>query len=410
MPCRAAPVTRPARTGIRPGAEPDSPLAHLAYGFAWRADGLLLSVAGKQDTAAALTPTIRTGQLLTRAFSPRMTSITQRDGDGRPLAVNTTVNGSSVLSETLGWTPDGLLATHTVVRPDFTDSRSYTYANLSRRLTQEIVGLNSTASWTNVFAYDKGVAGGPGVLTSNGQAVGTNVVWKGGTDAFSRVNVATNSVAQRQAYGLLNGPATMTALLDGNPMEVTTVGTNDVYEWRAQLALQPGAHQLIVNALNWSGYYTASATNTFTNHAADRVQNSYAGNGEVTSRVWISANGQTNATQSLSWDAKDRLHGVTYVDSNTNGYIWSAIYDGFGRRLATTTIFITNGVTVSSLPKTISQYFDPNVQFLELGETRQRRHDLEVLRPRSQRRLWRDARRRWLGRCGQRAAPVQSRR
>ena len=160
---------------------------------------------------------------------------------------------SSVLSETLGWTPDGLLATHTVVRPDFTDSRSYTYANLSRRLTQEIVGLNSTASWTNVFAYDNGVAGGPGVLTGNGQAAGTNVVWKGGTDAFSRVNVATNSVAQRQAYGLLNGTATMTALLDGNPMAVTTIGTNDVYEWRAQLALQPGAHQLIVNALNWSG-------------------------------------------------------------------------------------------------------------------------------------------------------------
>jgi RHS repeat-associated protein len=152
-------------------------------------------------------------------------------------------------------------------------------------------------------------------------------------------------------------------------MAVTTIGTNDVYEWRAQLALQPGAHQLIVNALDWSGFYTASATNTFTNHAADRVLNSYAGNGEVTSRVWISSNGQTNATQSLSWDARDRLHGVTYVDSNTNGYIWSAIYDGWGRRLATTTIFITNGVTASSLPRTISQYFDPNVQFLELGES-----------------------------------------
>ena len=348
------------RTGLAIGS--------FVYGFAWRADGLLLSVRGQAGYGGGAYTYDTKGQLLTRAFAPRITSITQCDGEGRPLAVNTTVNGSSVLSETLGWTPDGLLATHTVLR-DFTDSRSYTYAKLSRRLTQEIVGLSSTASWTNVFAYDKGVAGGPGVLTGNGQAAGTNVVWKGGTDAFSRVNVATNSVAQRQSYGLLNGTATMTALLDGNPTAVTTVGTNDVYEWRAQLALQPGAHQLIVNALNWSGYYTASATNTFTNHAADRVQNSYAGNGEVTSRVWISANGQTNATQSLSWDAKDRLHGVTYVDSNTNGYIWSAIYDWLGRRLATTTIFITNGVTVSSLPKTINQYFDPNVQFLELGET-----------------------------------------
>jgi len=338
----------------------------FSYGFSWRADRMLLSVGGLGGSSAYTYDTA--GQLLTRTFSPRVTSITQRDGDGRPLAVSTTVNTTNVLTETLSFTADGLLATHTLVRPDFTDSRSYTYANLSRRLTQETVGLSASASWTSDFAYDYGVAAGPGVLTSNGQAVGTNVVWKGGTDAFSRVSAATNSVAQRQAYGLLNGPAAMTALLDGNPMPVTTIGTNDVYEWRAQLALQPGAHQLIVNALNWSGYYTASATNTFTNTAADHIQNTYAGNGEITNRAWISSNGQTNATQSLSWDARDRLHSVTYLDSNTNGYLWSAVYDPLGRRMSTTTIFVTNGVTVSNLPNTISQYFDPNVQFLELGE------------------------------------------
>ena len=344
------------RTGLSIGG--------FGYSFSWRADGMLLSVGGggtyTYDTA---------GQLLTREFSPRVTSITQRDGDGRPLAVNTTVNGANALTETLSFTPDGLLASHTVVRPDFTDSRSYTYANFSRRLAQETVGLSATASWTGVFGYDYGIAGGPGVLTSNGQAVGTNVVWKGGTDAFSRINAATNSVAQRQAYGLLNGTATMTALLDGDPMPVTIIGSNDVYEWRAQLALQPGAHQLIVNALNWSGFYTASATNTFTNNAADHVQNTYAGNGEVTNRIWLSSNGSTNATEALSFDARDRLHSVTYLDSTQSGYTWSAIYDGLGRRMGTTTIFITNGVALTSQPKTISQYFDPNVKFLELGET-----------------------------------------
>jgi RHS repeat-associated protein len=344
----------------------------FGWSFSWRADRMLLSVGGSGGSTGGGNGAYSydmAGQLLTRTFSPRMTTITQRDGDGRPTAAYTTVNGATVLNETLSFTGDGLLAGHTLVRPDFTDSRSYTYANYSRRLTQEIVGLAANSSWTNVFAYDHGVAGGPGVLTSNGQAVGTNVVWRGGTDAFSRVNAATNSVAQREAYGRLNGTATMTALLDGNPMPVTIVGTNDAYEWQAQLALQPGAHKLIVNALNWSGYYTASATNTFTNNAADRVQNTYSGNGEVTNRAWISSNGQTNATQSLSWDARDRLHGVTYLDSNTNGYIWSAIYDPLGRRMSTTTIFITNGVTVSSLPKTIAQYYDPNVKFLELGES-----------------------------------------
>lgn len=344
-------------------------LANFGWGFSWQADGTMLSVGGPTGYGSATYTYSTAGQLLTRSFLPRLTTITQRDGDGRPQAINTTVNGTSVLNETLSFTGDGLLATHTLVRPDFTDSRSYTYANLSRRLNQEVVGLTNTTSWTNVFAYDNGTAGGPGVLTSNGQAGGTNVSWKGGTDSFSRVNASTNSVAQRQAYGLLNGTANMTALLDGNPMPVTTVGTNDAYEWRAQLALVPGAHQLIVNALNWSGYYTASATNTFTNNAADRVQNTFAGNGEVTNRVWLNSSNQVIATKSLSWDARDRLHNVTYVDSNTNGYIWSAVYDPLGRRLATTTIFITNGVTVSNLPKTINQYFDPNVEFLELGES-----------------------------------------
>ena len=205
------------------------------------------------------------------------------------------------------------MATHSLVRSDFTDNRSYTYANLSRRLTQETVGLSASSNWTTAFVYDSGVPSGPGVLTSMGQAVGTNVHWNGGVDGFSRVSIGTNSVAQRQAYGFLNGTATMTALLDGNQMPVTTVGTNDNYEWRAQLQLLPGAHQLIVNALNWSGYYTASATNTFTNNAADRALDSYAGNGEITNRIWLTSGGLTNATESLSFDARDRLHTVTIL-------------------------------------------------------------------------------------------------
>jgi RHS repeat-associated protein len=84
--------------------------------------------------------------------------------------------------------------------------------------------------------------------------------------------------------------------------------------------------------------------------------------------VWISSGGKTNATQSLSFDAMDRLHSVTYLDTNNNGYIWSAVYDGLGRRMATVTISVTNGVVLSNLSKTISQFYDPNVEFLELGE------------------------------------------
>jgi RHS repeat-associated protein len=340
---------------------------NFGYGFGFQADGLMTSAGGGNGGATFSYTT--SGLLLSSLFSPRTTSTTQFDGDGRPLAGNTTANGSTILSETLTYTPDGLLASHTVARPDFTDNRSYTYANLSRRLTQETVGLSASSNWTTAFVYDHGVSGGPGVLTSMGQAVGTNVSWNGGTDAFSRVNAATNSVAQRQAYGFLNGTATMTALLDGNEMPVTLFGTNDNYRWQAQLSLVPGPHKLVVNALNWSGIYTASATNTFTNNAIDHVQETYAGNGEVTNRVWINSFGHTNATQSLSFDAMDRLHAVTYLDTNSNGYIWSAAYDALGRRMSTTTISVTNGIALSNLSSTIAQYYDPNVPFLELGVT-----------------------------------------
>ena len=48
---------------------------------------------------------------------------------------------STVFTETLSYTGDGLPATDTLVRPDFTDWRSYTYAPQSRRLTQEILNL-----------------------------------------------------------------------------------------------------------------------------------------------------------------------------------------------------------------------------------------------------------------------------
>ena len=113
------------------------------------------------------------GLLTSRTVGNRLTSITSRDGEGRPLSITTTINALSQLSESLAWSGDGLLATHTLDRADFTDSRAYAYANLSRRLTQEQLNLNAGTTWTNTLVYDNGVAAGPGVLTQMGQANGT---------------------------------------------------------------------------------------------------------------------------------------------------------------------------------------------------------------------------------------------
>src|SRR5437870_2977750 len=60
----------------------------------------------------------------------RVTTVTSRDGIGRPLSITNSVNILTRLGEALTWTGDGLLNTHTLTREDFTDSRAYAYASM----------------------------------------------------------------------------------------------------------------------------------------------------------------------------------------------------------------------------------------------------------------------------------------
>ena len=96
--------------------------------------------------------TMKASSLTTRTVGNRQTTIASRDGVGRPLTVNTKVNTAPRLNETMTWSSDGLLATYTADRiGDFTDSRLYSYADLSRRLAREKLNLNASATWTNSF-------------------------------------------------------------------------------------------------------------------------------------------------------------------------------------------------------------------------------------------------------------------
>jgi RHS repeat-associated protein len=335
------------------------------YGFGWRADGVLASAS--DSTGSGFYSYDTAGLLTNRLVGNRVTSITSRDGEGRPLSITTTVNLLSQLTESLTWSGDGLLAAHTLNRPDFTDSRAYSYASLSRRLTQEQLNLNGSSSWTNTPVYDNGAFAGPGVLTQIGQANSTANLWSGVADAFSRVSAETNNTFQYAAYGHVNGQATLNAFLDSQPVSVTATGTNAM-QWRAMVELSPGTHQLTVSALHPSGQFTAWATNSFTNNIAyQTTADSFDGGGNITQRIWRNPNGTTNRTQTLSWDARGRLHEVSERDGGNSGYDWTATYDALNRRLQTTTVSITNGVSLTGLPKTINSYFDPQVEFLELG-------------------------------------------
>lgn len=333
------------------------------YGFVWQADGGLAAVSDSTGSGAYTFDTA--GILTSRTVGNRYTSISSRDGEGRPLSISTTVNTLSQLNETLTWSGDGLLASHTLARGDsMTDARGYSYANSSRRLTQEQLKLNASTTWTNNFAYDNGTAAGPGVLTSAGTGAAS---WSGSVGSFSRVSTSTNNIISYAAYGHVNGQSTLSAWLDNKPVSVTGIGTNAM-QWRSTMELSQGTHQLMVGALHPSGQFTAWATNSFTNSLAyQATTDSYDNAGNITNRVWKNPSGTVERTQTLSWDARERLHSVTERDAGNSGYNWTAIYDGLSRRLSTTSVLVTNGVAFTSLPTTIKSYFDPQVEFLELG-------------------------------------------
>ena len=342
------------------------------------------------------------GLLTNRTVGNRMTSITSRDGEGRPLSITTTVNTLSQLTESLTWSGDGLLATHTLARADFTDPHVYTYANSSRRLVQEQLNLNACTTWTNTMVYDNGVAGGPGVLTQMGQANSASNEWSGVADAFSRVATETNSTFQYPAYGHVNGQSIfLSAWLDNQPVSITGVGTNAM-QWRAMMELAPGAHQLKVSALHPSGYFTAWATNSFTNNLAyQTTADTYDSAGNITIRVWKNPNGTVKRTQTLSWDARGRLHKVSERDGSNSGYDWTATYDGLNRRLSTASISISNGVTLNLQPRNHQPVLRSAGRILGTRRFLWPANCVETLRPGLEWQIWRTE---WHGRFGWRVA------
>ncbi len=146
----------------------------------------------------------------------------------------------------------------------------------------------------------------------------------------------------RSSYGTAAGAGMVSATLDGRPLGVQFDGPQGTGQWRTSMDLAPGSHTLLVSALDQYGFYYGAATNNFSSatNSGDTIQNAYDGNGNVTQRSWVDSLGHTNRTQTLSWDAFDRLIGVVDRDALTNGLDWSAVYDALGRRLQTTSAMV----------------------------------------------------------------------
>ncbi len=82
--------------------------------------------------------------------------------------------------------------------------------------------------------------------------------------------------------------------------------------------------------------------------------------GEVISRI------SSHHSEKLTWDSFGRLIRVEERNPNNQGYNWSTTYDGLGRRIQTSYADATATQETSS-PLSLRYYYDPEVEYLELG-------------------------------------------
>lgn len=217
------------------------------------------------------------------------------------------------------------------------------------------------------------LADGPGVLTAIGTAAQSTNAWSvspsGGLDGLGRVAQETTAIVRRPATGLALGTAEVWATLDGKPINVQFDGTDGDGRWRANVETTNGSHALWVYAVHPSGVFTNSTNSTFTlTGGPDTVTNAYDSNGNLTTRVWLNSSGSVRRSQTLTWDAFDRLIKVADRDNVNNGQDWAGIYDSLGRKVRTTTTLVVSNTpitTPASAVSTVDSWFDPLVEFLE---------------------------------------------
>jgi RHS repeat-associated protein len=348
----------------------------LGLGFYYRADDLMTAADGSLFGYA------NNGLLIGRTNSSRSYTVNQRDGVGRVLQATTSAGILTPLTENLSWLNNGQLNSYVATRSGdstmTTDTRNYTYSTLARRVSQESFNIASGQKLTNNYSVDEGQTGGLGVLTSQTEAGSGSASWtvpsSGGLDGLNRVAQSQDNVISRSTYGTAAGAGSVSGTLDGKPISVQFDGAQGGGQWRANMDLAPGSHTLLVSAVDPSGLFSGAATNTFASatNSGDTIQNSFDGNGNITQRVWVNTLNQTNRTQTLTWDAFDRLIGVTDRDAAANGFNWTAVYDALGRRLRTINTMVVSNTPVTTLnsSNTVSEvdsFYDPQVEFLEVG-------------------------------------------
>jgi RHS repeat-associated protein len=309
------------------------------------------------------------GLLLSRANPWRTQTATLRDSSGRLKTQTTTVGASNPLIENLNWRDDSKISSYAATRTGagaVSESRAYDY-NSRNQLYTESYAPASGQSATLTYQFDSAKRG---IRTSAKAGTGAPANWEitaSTVQGIARITDETTTAepivftTTGNAFGAASVDVAINGFSQGRAEHTGWEGTGD---WSKQLRTQPGNHILTATARHPSGQYSPAASHNFSaNIAQQTVSTGHDDAGNVTTRTFSGGR-----VQMLTWDVRDRLIRVAERDANDDGYDWTAIYDGLGRRARTSMTDVKAGDALPHQLVTESIY-DPEVEFLEIANT-----------------------------------------
>ncbi len=207
-----------------------------------------------------------------------------------------------------------------------------------------------------------------------GHQVGDEVSTKG-WNAFARV---TNEVSGFERIGVsVQGTALgaksvelrvgSDVALDSVSFPAATARTTGVW---SRDAMFPSGGSFVLNAAanHPSGAFTARTNAAFSLAARHfGVVDDYDEEGQTTKRTIAGGAIASGRTQYLTWDGAGRLVRVVQDEFGGSGFEWSAVYDGFNRRIQTLYTPKINGVLTAAQQVRERSWYDPRVEFLEVA-------------------------------------------
>lgn len=337
-----------------------------AIDFAYDAAGAL-----KQITQGSLTANFEyndAGNLNRRIGPWRTWKVTDRDIRGRHTDTLTTVNSTNVLAETLVWRTNSTLATYSADRNGhdaWNENRQYGYNTRGHLLTETVEPDNGVLA-TNLYGFDPS---GLGLLIRKETVHDINSLWQGQTNSLGRIVTETNdgpAQIKTRALGRIRNADSYSVSANSVPLTgLIELGDTTNRVWFKDLSLAAGSNHSVTAIAEFPRALIVrrSVTNDFRiRHASLGATNQYDEVGNLVTRYLSGGRSQT-----LTWDAAGQLIRLVERDAANDGFDWESVYDGLGRRLRVTWKGVTNSISVEGSETHTESYFDPLVEFGELG-------------------------------------------